>query len=622
MPFDQRNRGKSITSTQNGFILSLFSILLCLLTSNQLFAGENQPLEPGINAGQDQTLSPQKNETENPSLEKSDFFKAFLDDHEFNQYIMEKGIERSDRVSTYLLLKGQEALDAGRGADAIQLGTKASQISPMSPSPYFFLIKAQWNTDPAQVIDILFHFANGIQLVFGDILYIIPVLSPFLIFLLLAIFLSILCFIGYSLFNFLPIWAHEISEWTRHYLHPLPAGLLFTILLCGPLLLGLPFLWFILFAFFLFWGFYNKPEKAIVFTFILLLGAIPWILPFIFTIFTANGGLLLDEMSRNYHSDYLWTPPPVELNESGWESAFIRASYEAQRGNYKRATLLYQTALEKNPDSPMILNNLGNLAFYTKNYKQAITYYEQAIQAEPSLVSAHYNMSQAYREMLLFKKGEATFAEASKLNAQSTEQYAMKSARYPNFPVIDERFTKADVVKRLLTQTGESDAFSEKVWQGLIGPVDLKKAPMIALLWVIILSISRMFHKTCLTGKPCAFCKKSICRECERRLFSYQVCRPCEMRFMTVRKKSDFAIVENAVKRIPARLYPLFIFPGGGHLFACSLFHLAFFRYRKRYPYSADGMVFTSIWIPAEHFITGHSLYHGLCRPYPKKEST
>lgn len=495
-----------------------------------------------------------------PSIEK------LLDTGHLDDVIVKQGIERSDRIASYLLLAAEAALSAGRAEEAIKLGQMASSVSPLSPIPSFFMAEAIWKTHPFNIVDILAHYMAGLRLVFGDFLFMIPILSPILLFLLLAVFFSMLVFVLYSLFSYASIWAHQISEFSRGYIPAIPAGLLFTLIFLMPLLMGLPMIWFLLFAFILFWGFYNHVEKGLVLTFIVSLGTSTWLLPFLLTLFTANGSLLLNEMSRNYHSDFLWTPPPVELKNSGWEGWFIRASYEAQRGNYKRAEQYYKKALKTHENSPKILNNLGNLSYYSKDYDQAILYYQEAIQAAPSLVSAHYNLSQTYREMLLFKKGDAVFETASKISTQTTEDYAMKSERYPDYPVIEERFTKSDLWTRLLSETGGETGFDEKVWQGMLGEISLGKAPVLAGFWIILLGVFGLLYEKFFSGKQCAFCKKAICKRCARRLFSYQVCRSCEMRFMTVRRKSDFAIVENAVKKVPFRLYPFFLIPGGGHL--------------------------------------------------------
>ncbi len=491
--------------------------------------------------------------------------EELLNTGHLDKVIVEQGIERSDRIASYLLLEAKTALNQGKEEQAIKLGQMASTVSPLSPIPSFFMAKAIWQIQPFNIVDILAHYLTGIRLLFGDFLFMIPILSPILLFLLLAVFLSMLTFILYSFFFYAPIWVHQILEVSRGYLHIIPAGLLFALLFFMPLLMGFPVIWFLLFSFILFWGFYRRVEKGLVLAFIVSLGASAWLLPFLLTLFTANGSLLLNEMSRNHHSDFLWTPPPLELKESSWEGLFIRASYESQRGNYKRASEYYKNALETELNSHKILNNLGNISYYSKDYDQAILYYQEAIKAEPSLVSAYYNLSQTYREMLLFEKGDAIFEQASKISTQKTEAYAMKSEHYPDYPVIEERFTKTDLWKRLLNETGSEAGFDERIWQGMLGDISLSKSPLLSLFWIILLSVSGVLYSKFFTGKHCAFCKTAVCKCCVRRLFSYQVCRPCEMRFMTVRRKSDFAIIENAVKKVPSRMYPLFLIPGGGH---------------------------------------------------------
>lgn len=223
----------------------------------------------------------------------------------------------------------------------------------------------------------------------------------------------------------------------------------------------------------------------------------------------------------------------------------------------------------------MILNNLGNLAYYLKDYNQAINYYKQAIEASPALVSSYYNLSQSYREMLLFEKGDELFAKANNLSTKTTGIYSRKSARYPNYPVIEERFAKADLWQKFLSETGKIDVLSDRIWQGAMGHIPLQKAPAIAIIWAILLLVSGFLHRGLFSAKHCAFCKKAICTRCEKRLFSYQVCKHCEMRFVTVKRKSDFSMVEDAIKKISARTYLMFLFPGGGH-FAIRKTKMAF----------------------------------------------
>lgn len=509
------------------------------------------------------TEEPQREVLE-PSLSVT--LEDFLEPGHFDSVIVEQGIERSDRIASYLLLQAKEALREDKVEEAINLGQMASKISPLSPSPSFFLAEAIWRTKRFHFIEFATHYLTGISLIFGDFLFLLSILSPLFLLFLLSIFLSMVAFIFYSLFSYAPIWVHHMVETSRGYLQPIPAGLLFTVLFLTPFFLGLPILWFFLFSFILFWGFYSNAEKWLVYVFIIGVGTMPWVLPFLLTLFTANASPILNEMSRNNHSDYFWTPPALEVSGSGWEGWFIHASYEAQIGKHEKAAEYYKKALEENPNSPMILNNLGNLAFYSNEYPQAIEYYQEAIKVSPVMVAAYYNLGQTYREMLLFEKGETLFIKARAINTKAAENYAMKSEHYPDFPVIEARFTKADLWKKFLGEKGEDTDLSENLWQGVVGAFPLKSAPWVGGAWIISLALSGGVHSYFFSAKQCTFCKKAVCKRCVRRLFSYQVCRPCEMRFITVRRKSDFTLIEDAVKKVPRRLYPMFFLPGGGHL--------------------------------------------------------
>lgn len=82
----------------------------------------------------------------------------------------------------------------------------------------------------------------------------------------------------------------------------------------------------------------------------------------------------------------------------------------------------------------MVLNNLGNLAFYLKEYPRSIDLYRQALNAESGLVSAHYNMSLAYREMLSFEEGTREYEIAKTLDNGRVEGYTRKASSSPIFP--------------------------------------------------------------------------------------------------------------------------------------------------------------------------------------------
>lgn len=479
---------------------------------------------------------------------------------------VDRRLERSDLSAAYLVQKAEEAVRRGDFDEAVTLGEKAANLSAASPLPHFFLSRVYWTRNKADIPNVLSEYFLALSLAVQDFWFLVSIVGTLLLLFLSAGLLTFIGFSFYSLFSYAPLWIHQISETSRGYLHPISAGVIFVSLLSLPLILEWPIGWFFIFFFLLFWCFYNRAEKGIVFAFLAGIGAAAWLLPFFFTFFTAKSSVLLNEMVRNHQSDFYWSPPQTGSSPPGWEEKIVLASYQAQEGNYKKAEALYREALSGNPKSALVLNNLGNLSFYAKDYPTAIEHYRQAIDLSPKMVSPYYNLSQTYREMLAFDEGNKLYQQASAIDKKSVEQYAQKAALYPAFPLVEERFTKVDLWQMLLKQNSSHIKASEKVWKGWFGSIPLHQSPMIAVSSLIAFILTSLLFERFYTARPCVTCHKPICKRCHQSIFSYKVCGPCGLRFKSIRKKSDFILVEEEAQKIPLKLYPFFLFPGGGHL--------------------------------------------------------
>lgn len=510
-----------------------------------------------------------------PSIEvqASSRLASAIREDDLASFILGQRITQSSRATSALLFEAEAALRENRGAEAIRLAQMSAKLSPDSPLPAFFLAEAYGHVNPFNLPDILLHSIRGLSLVLSDFSLLIDLGTPLALVMILASLLCFTTFIFYSFLSYAPSWLHQLSQHSIPYLNPVSAGLLFCILFLSPLMLGLPPLYLLLFSFLLFWRFYSPSEKGGVMIFLVGLGLTAWVLPFLLTLLTAKSSILIDEMSRNIQDDTRLTPTMIGqdkglVEESGWEAWFIRAGNEGRQGHYEEARHYYENALRANPKSPGILNNLGNLSFYQEDYDQASKYYQEAIGIAPKFMPANYNLGQVFREKLLFDEGDRQFAKTSNIDANVAEAYAMQSARFPDFPVIEEQFSDLELWDTFFHQQALNHPLSEQVWRSAVGPIPLSYSPMLALFWIALLFISTIFTDWAFSAKPCAFCKKAICSKCAKRLYSYQACRRCRMEFKTIRKKSDYKIIEDAVRRIPPKLYPLFLIPGGGHLAA------------------------------------------------------
>lgn len=511
-------------------------------------------------------------------------FEEIIRQGKLETFKTDRGLERSDLAADYLLLKAEEAVAAGRFSDAVRLGDMAATFSPDSPLPRFFLSQAYWHQNKTDLPNVVSEYFIGLHLALKDFWFSFSIIGTVFLLILFALLLSLLTFLAYSVFSYVPLWIHQISEVSRGYLYPVSTVLLFISMFFIPVLLGLPVLWFLLFLFLIFWGFYRSAEKGVALIFLAVIGAMPWILPIMTNFFTAKGSVFLNQMVRNQQRDFFWSAPFVEGDRSDWKALFINASYEVQQGNYERAAVLYQRALAGNPGSERVLNNLGNLFFYVKDYPRAIDAYQKALTVAPQLVSSRYNMSQTYREMLSFDEGNRIYTEAAAVDLKKVQDYAQKTTQYPAFPVIEERFTRLD----LWREVWQPDIVrSEKIWQGWAGSMSLKQAPVIVISWTLLLFIFSYLFGGFYTARFCTTCHRAICKKCQQNILTYKLCDRCGLKFKSIKKKSEFAALEEAGDNVPTQMYPLFLLPGGGHLAIgrtkAGFFFLMFFYFSVGY---------------------------------------
>jgi tetratricopeptide (TPR) repeat protein len=273
---------------------------------------------------------------------------------------------------------------------------------------------------------------------------------------------------------------------------------------------------------------------------------------------TAKQSYLLDQMTANQSGNFLWSAPQFNAIEKDWKVPFIKASYALQENSFAEADALYKQSLLENPDEKRLLNNLGNTAFYREQFHEALGYYQKAIDQNPDYVVAHYNMSQVHNEMLAFEKGKGKYMEAKNISQVLTEYYAQSASKYPNHPVIEERFTQRDLWQNLFLLNLHGPEKPQPIRQLFIGGISL--TPF--LISIILLSLALYFAYTKLiryvSGEFCPTCHKAICVQCRESFTHYNLCGECSTLMITASTQK--------VGRLPKRLIPFFIIPGGGQI--------------------------------------------------------
>ncbi|MEK7280137.1 MAG: tetratricopeptide repeat protein, partial [Nitrospirota bacterium] len=218
----------------------------------------------------------------------------------------------------------------------------------------------------------------------------------------------------------------------------------------------------------------------------------------------------------------------IDEESEDWKGYFSAAISMKMQGRLDDAHRYYEEALSKNPDSPKILNNLGNIFFYKKDYNKAIYFYKSAIEKDKRLVSSHYNMSQALREMLSFDEGNKKFEEARGLNKELADLYARKSTLSYQHLVIDENFAIFDLFEKAISFKGPNeDNVLLSISLFLVGIHQPFFQAALVILIILMAVFSSHILKKGNISTCCPVCGRAVCRKCHRYMYEIKVCNSC-----------------------------------------------------------------------------------------------
>jgi len=491
-------------------------------------------------------------------IEKS-FTQEIIQQKKLDHWKEIQKVEKSDLVMGTLMTLAEEAWQNNRSSDAIAYAEEATRFAPESPLPHFFLAHILKLSNQNEAIQFLGEYGTAIKLSLSHFWLITSSIGIFALTAFIAIFFSTVVFLYYVFILYFPQWIHFIQE--RLLIHSYSIGLVLILLFLLLFFLVPPF-WFLLVSLFLFSFFYRPWEKRVA----LFLSAGLALFTLLFApsliLLTAKQSQVMNKMVSNQQGEYLWTQPEFSsaiTDDLDWRILFIKASYLTQKRDFAGAEALYQQALIQHPDSAMIFNNMGNTFFYRNNLNQALEYYQKAVLSDPNYITAHYNISQLYNEQLLFDEGEKKYLEIKAIDQERTQYFSKIVTDYPNYPVIDGRFTEEDLWRELLglVVRFESEKAGE-IWRLWIGDLQLMQFVMLILFTGLGFMGLSLYWTGSISGTLCSICFRAICSRCQVAFSDNSICGECgkNLKIAIGKKKGTIA----------KRVYPFFILPGGGQL--------------------------------------------------------
>jgi hypothetical protein len=129
------------------------------------------------------------------------------------------------------------------------------------------------------------------------------------------------------------------------------------------------------------------------------------------------------------------TPPPEEVDKPGtpeekqtetFEKAFSEGLEAARSGDFKLASLKFQTAARLSPDNASAWTNLGLTQRKLGDLPGAVESYQKAIQIKPDFALAHKNLGVALEEMGALKEAAEAYFKYAELAPEATDATQVK----------------------------------------------------------------------------------------------------------------------------------------------------------------------------------------------------
>ena len=494
---------------------------------------------------------------------------------ELMRYKSERGTRGIEILAAAVLREGEQALATGKTERALAIGELAKRLCPHLPTPYFFTSRVIASQDQNKVVAIAQEYLLGWWELFHHFWFLFFA-AEFSVFLILSALLgTVAAVILFSVILYFPRWVHEWKERT---------GGLFREWILVPMVLWVLFLlpilsqglfWGLFVCTLLFRSYYSYKEKLIISLWIVLIGLSFIFLPYLVSFRAAKNSLLLNLMVKNQReegSTYLPDDEQIRREDAdSWVPYFILAGIHSSHGDFQRAIELEQLAAKRLPDSALILNNLGNIYFYLKNYDLAIESYEAASRADPKDALPIYNMSQAYREKLMFEEGERRYHEAQQVDHPRTDALTRLSTENSTRPVIDAHLRFRDLWSRAI-DTRQGEELVGVIWNALFGPLPLRLSPLLAIGWMLGLFLKPQAGARKRLPGSCQSCGRAICGRCQRQIFDFKVCGQCWNTLKTIRKRSEVSPHLRTGDHSYKTGLVLSFLPGGGHLYLRETF--------------------------------------------------
>jgi tetratricopeptide (TPR) repeat protein len=274
--------------------------------------------------------------------------------------------------------------------------------------------------------------------------------------------------------KYTPSMLNDLKTTSNNELPSLALKLWIVLLLAFPVFFDAGPLWFVLWWFFVLWGYLTVMEKRIAYVFISLIFMSSWIAHVgagFLTYSQTNVNKEIFSIDQNIGSpaDGLAVSAWIRNNQADAEPMNTQAIIEIQRKNNQAAMSLLSRSLDLKPDNSRYYNHLGiALAGIGKN-NEAIKAFQNAATIDPENVIYHYNLSRIYQANYSFSEAEHSIQKASSIDSEEVRTLLDKEARSKGKKYIFEHVPVMEQISRQMMPSENLSKTADSLWHLAFG---------------------------------------------------------------------------------------------------------------------------------------------------------
>lgn len=444
------------------------------------------------------------------------------------KYIL--GVNRIDEISALLVREGYQALEKGSYEDAYSLSKKAKEISPHYAPSYFLAGKALFKM--SKTMPGVSEYIEGLKDSVQDFWTLFNMIGRVYAVVTIAVTLTFLTFFVVWFSRLMPIFYHTFREITCKYIDRPFLLIFWGIIIIFPLLFGI--VWFIIFWIVGVWIYLMRKERIIAVLIMVFFLLLPQGLKYSTIFITGGENIALQgvlAIDKGYGDRELIKRLQDQYRkEPGDEYLPLSIAYLLyKQGDIKESLDYYQKLLntDKKNIRAWTFNGLGNLYFKEGDYDTAILYYTKAISDSPMSEIPVYNLSQAYREKLMFAEAESTYATAKKINPDKVGRYSTLSIKGKGYKVIDFPISNYDLWTIALRPSEGSNILAMGILKGAIR-IPSNRLPFLGVSILIILTVLSYLKPRTPMAYSCPKCRRTVCGWCIGSRIFGTTCKECK----------------------------------------------------------------------------------------------